>query len=125
MSIATLCSTGKKENTNSELYINIINIPNQSSPTGLPTRIMFLSNIEILNYNDLIRVLDLYADYNQHVILVGGEYVYGSNRYGVVDMYMHNYILYLTYRNDTQVGTLVVATMQNPPSDWTYVNIRL
>lgn len=129
MSIGNLCSTGKKENSSgSGLYINIVNIPNQSVPTSLPTRIIFLSNIEIKNYSDLIRVLELYGDdYDQPVILVGGEYVNGSDRYAVNDMYnFQRQTLYLTYRtSSTRVATVQLATTQNPPNDWTYANIPL
>ena len=125
MSIATISSIGKQEKSNSRLYINIVNIPNQSTPTGIPTRLEFLSSTEVKNYSDLLTVLDIYGDYSQPVILVGGEYVNGNNRYAVIDMYIYqSQTLYLSYKNSLTGSTSVqLATIQTPPSDWTYVNI--
>ena len=127
MSIATISSLGKQGGSNSRLYINIVNIPNQSAPTGIPTRLEFLSNTEVKNYSDLLVVLDIYGDYSQPVILVGGEYVNGNNRYAVIDMFIYqSQTLYLTYKNSLTGSTSVqLATIQPPPSDWTYVNIPL
>ena len=127
MSIGNICAIGKKGNgSSSGFYLNIINIPN-TTEGGYPTWIAFLSLIEINNYNDLINVVDLYAGYNQDVILVAGEYINGSTRYHpeVVTRAADN-TLFLRYKvTSTQQYVVTLVSAGGTPTNWTYTNIPL
>lgn len=124
MSIATISTVGKQNTgSNTNKKINIIYIP--QTQQIFPSKLMFLSDITVNNFNDFLTVLNDYVSKNGSLILIGGEYCNNSNRYVTIDIfYSTTTEIRLSYKNTaTSFQTVVIADTLNPPTDWTYYNI--
>lgn len=136
MSSAIISGVGKL-NTNgggeSNLsYLNIISIP--VAVKTLRTRLMFFSNQEVNNINDLVDVINFYKSYNQPLIVAGGDLVVPQSeseakRYNVVDLFKTGTnSVNITYRTSATVATNTYKLFDigiPEPEGWVYINFKM
>lgn len=135
MSSAIISGVGKLNTNGGEsnlFYMNIISIPISSKTVR--TRLLFFSNQEVNNINDLVDVLKFYKSYNQPLIVAGGDLAIPNgdmavNRYAIVDLFLNGTnSVNITYRTsasavDNRYKLFDIGIPE--PEGWIYINFKL
>lgn len=113
-------------------YLNIISIP--VSTGSERTRLLFFSNQEVNNINDLVDVINFYKSYDQPLIVAGGDLVVVTTdttikRYNVVDLFITaTNSVNITYRTSASAvdNRYKLFDIGAPnPDGWIFVNFKL
>lgn len=135
MSSAIISGCGKLNTTeggSNLLYLNIISIPVRTNKVR--TRLMFFSNQEVNNINDLVDVVNFYKTYDQPLIAAGGDLVIATSdtdvrRYDIVDLFKSaTNTINITYRTSSTVADnryILFEVGAPEPEGWIYINFKL
>lgn len=135
MSSAIISGCGKLNTNGGESnlsYLNIISIP--VAVKTLRTRLMFFSNQEVNNINDLVDVINFYKTYNQPLIVAGGDLVVPESesvakRYAIVELFKTGTnTVNISYRSSASAVTNTYKLFDigiPEPADWIYINLKL
>lgn len=135
MSSAIISGVGKLNTNGGEsnlFYMNIISIPVSSKTER--TRLLFFSNQEVNNINDLVDVINFYKSYEQPLIVAGGDLVVVTSdsvvkRYNVVDLFISGTnSVNITYRTSATATANTYKLFDigaAEPEGWIYINFKL
>lgn len=135
MSSAIISGCGKLNSNEGEsnlFYMNIVSIPVAS--VAERTRLLFFSNQEVNNINDLVDVINFYKSYEQPLIVAGGDLVITTTdhtvkRYAIVDLFKSaTNSVNITYRTSASVTANTYKLFDigaTEPEGWIYINFKM